>query len=378
MKIQNTNNFNFKGHGACRLQSLVGRKPSMEIFSYFSEYPNIVKKLVEIGKKEGFDVFTQTQTEIVNNTQNVIKRSIDKNPNEDIGLVVWAQDFLTFLPKKRTIAACSCNGSSQANQAVGELLDMPVIEPMNHIPGGNMYFIEEGEKTSLIIGKNSLYRNQIPNLQRLFGVDNVYPLSQSDFHIDLSIRPLKNKVVLAEDQQMMLDVIAEGIQKAEEYLKKHPWDDDVDYACRRMKRLLDEMRKAARRKLCEFRADDKIVQRDLENYGFTVVKVPGAITTWLPYLNEPNIIRNSNFLNAIVHERENGSLVYITNSADESQFGLTPEVIRKIGFSIEEKFKQSVSEYINPDNIHFIDIGNILRNKKGGIHCLFAEQPLIK
>ena len=86
-----------------------------------------------------------------------------------------------------------------------------------------------------------------------------------------------------------------------------------------------------------------------------------------------------NFMNAIVHERSDKSLVYVAGKAVlDEQLGLSPEIAEKIDFSFERIFKKSLSGIIAPDDIHFVGdktISNILKNNDGNVHCLFAEIP---
>lgn len=87
-------------------------------------------------------------------------------------------------------------------------------------------------------------------------------------------------------------------------------------------------------------------------------------------------------MNAIVHEKSDGELVYITNKSVLDEFcGITPEVSEKLNFSFEKMFENCVKEYVKPENIHYISSDGYIptlleRDCHGGIHCLTAEVPL--
>ena len=126
---------------------------------------------------------------------------------------------------------------------------------------------------------------------------------------------------------------------------------------------------------------NKIIQKELEDYGFNVVKVPGAlIRQTTPYDDSPYSHYALNFMNAIVHKAPNGDLIYITNKSKlDFICNISPEMSEEIGFGFEKAFKESVKDYIKPENIHFISgdgyVPNMLEHSQGGIHCLCAEIP---
>jgi hypothetical protein len=88
-----------------------------------------------------------------------------------------------------------------------------------------------------------------------------------------------------------------------------------------------------------------------------------------------NIYEN-NFINAIVTKNKNGELIYLTNaSIFDKKLGITPAIEALTGFSTRKMFIDSVSPYIKPENIHFIDerLTEQLFKFMGGIHCTAAE-----
>ena len=226
MEIKNSTNIHFKGYDARPLKALVAREPHYAKGATFSIYPQIIKKLSDIGKQEGFDVFIQTANGIFDTYSRTNMGNSVNNLPSGMGLV-WAQDFLTFTPDKKLITLERL-GLKKFSEAICNFFGYSLSENPQHIPGGNMFFIKEGSKNSLIIGANDFYRTGINALKQEFGADKIYPIAQPDFHIDLGIRPLKNKTILVEDQEMTLNLINEGVQKAENYLGNRPIEDDAD------------------------------------------------------------------------------------------------------------------------------------------------------
>ena len=82
-----------------------------------------------------------------------------------------------------------------------------------------------------------------------------------------------------------------------------------------------------------------------------------------------------NYINAIVHERPDKSLVYIAEKSRlDNEIGITPQIAEKIDFSFEKMFKSSLKNYIAPEDIHFVG-KDLIEKYDGGFHCLFVEIP---
>lgn len=86
-----------------------------------------------------------------------------------------------------------------------------------------------------------------------------------------------------------------------------------------------------------------------------------------------------NYINAIVHERPDKSLVYIAGKSRlDNEFEITPQIAEKIDFSFEKMFKSSLKNYIAPEDIHFVGkdfVSDLIEKYDGGFHCLFTEIP---
>lgn len=52
--------------------------------------------------------------------------------------------------------------------------------------------------------------------------DKIHIIPQADFHLDLFIRPLKDKKVLIADDEMMLQILNKGFKKIQEAVINSP------------------------------------------------------------------------------------------------------------------------------------------------------------
>ena len=108
----------------------------------------------------------------------------------------------------------------------------------------------------------------------------------------------------------------------------------------------------------------------LESYGFKPIMIPAAFGYY-----------NVNFLNAIVHERDNG-LTYITN-------GPWSQNDKRYDFLYEKFLNDIDNKAPDINRIYPIAGGKVkegketlsmfyLRNFYGGVHCICAERPDFK
>ena len=258
----------------------------------------------------------------------------------------------------------------------------PIKEIGNHIEGGNYFFIKDGGKDIVLLGKEELSIKSPKSIQNFFGKHKVITVSQPDFHLDLSIRPLNNKRILVNDPKMLMNELNNGIKRAKEVYAKEK-DSQLEAVIRKLRYLKDEILESNQE--YDTLNKYKTLQQELKYNKFNVIKVPGLIIK--PgngvVAEQPLFMADTkykmNFMNAIVHERDDKSLVYVAGkSVLDEQLGLTPEIAEKIDFSFERIFKKSLSGIIAPDDIHFVGdktISNLLKNNDGSVHCLFAEIP---
>lgn len=369
MKIQNNNLYNkqtpsFKGYDARPLKGLFLRNTGMSGFN------KIASHLEQIGKLHGFDVFVQTN-------ENIISKNLANLPDKKFirggSIYTWCQDNITFLPNKNFISNVSVISKLSTN--VENFFGLTKHETRHHIAGGNYFVISNNDKNEMLLGRYNI--GDLGRLTEMLNVSSIKLLSQADFHIDLFIRPLKNKVVLIADDQMWIDRISNVLEKIEKdkTLNSNPKICKVQNKLKEIKNILNTMNIQIPNSNY---APLSKVNQELIEAGYKTVKVPGRI---FEYKNsDDGILPNHilNYMNGIVHVNSNDELIYITNKSNLNKYcGITPQIAREIDFDFQSEFINSVKDYINPENIYFVDTQKFLKLYEGGVHCLCAEIPKI-
>ena len=363
MKIDRTN---FTGIDARPLKSVILRDISAD-----KRFEKLIKELTIIGQKNGFDVFVQDAKKIVCGQNYNHQESIplpNKHPYP------WSQDNLTFTPTGQLLGTATI---CDLNKDIAKLTNRNLKKIRQHYAGGNLYFIKDNDGDSLIIGKNELPAEMGNFAKKYFNIKHIYPISQPDFHIDLGIRPLNNKVVLVNDENLTLVLICQAMEKAKAFAIKYK-----DSAMSRVYQSLAMIKEVFAEKMtANVYKDRHKITKELMEYDFKVVRVPSNVY-YAPPLQKSSKENSylANYMNAIVHVNNEGDLVYITNKSSLDEIAeITPEVELKIGFSFKKMFTDALKGLIKEENIHFVDgngyISNTLELSNGGIHCLCAEVP---
>ena len=364
-----SNNISFTGYDARPLKGIFTRDGG-----FGKSFYGLAAQTAEILNKEGVDVFVQTPKKILKNDFSDIKPNFSN-------FWPWVQDRLAFFPNK-TIESKGFTREDTNLKDIRGMFRLPIKEIGNHIEGGNYFFIKDGGKDIVLLGKEELSIKNPKSIQDFFGKHKVVILSQPDFHLDLSIRPLNNKRILVNDPKMLMNELNNGIKRAKEVYAKEK-DVQLEAVIRKLNYLKDEILESNQE--YDTLNKYKTLQQELKYNKFNVIKVPGLIIK--PgngvVAGQPLFMADTkykmNFMNAIVHERSDKSLVYVAGkSVLDEQLGLSPEIAEKIDFSFERIFKKSLNGIIAPDDIHFVGdktISNILKNNDGNVHCLFAEIP---
>lgn len=214
------------------------------------------------------------------------------------------------------------------------------------IDGGN-FFIGKNQKGEewLLIGSDDSSSSM--SLAKELGIkdENVFVLPQPAFHLDMRIRPVGYPYILVSDEDISLnncdklgnEIDKPIVKKAYNYLnKKHSPN----------------------------MSGTEIAEK-LTKFGFKPILIGGNYSPMI------------NFMNAIVHQRPDGKLVYITNSSQNIEKGQ-----EKYEKQFEQDLKTSVP---NLEKVYFISGNNSNVNNyncmanfllsQGGIHCLCAEEP---
>ena len=193
------------------------------------------------------------------------------------------------------------------------------------------------------------------SIARALGIkeENVYLISQPNFHIDLAIRPLTYPYVLLGDCKLTAELISAQYQSNKlNTLTKLCLDSDG----------ADPLYGYA---------SIETIEKELIKQDFIPIRVPGLLG--------PNI---ANYMNAVVHIKPNGDLIYITNDCK-------PYNYQKDGININQLFKRYLIEKVPKiKKVEFISGGSstkadgsrtymnsCLARNNGGIHCMTSERP---
>lgn len=367
MEIRNITPYSpsFNGYGARPLKGIFMR--------YTTTLPNHFEKLAvqmeQIGKQHGFDVFVQGHNEFL--YKHMQSLAAETFPIRGDASYIWVQDNVTFLPNNKILQNNKI--VNNFNMAVSKFFGVKTKKSVEHIQGGNYFIIENNGQRELLLGRFNI--DDIETLYRDLDISSIKVLSQADFHLDLFMRPLKDKVVLLADDKMWLDRLNSVMEKIETDKTL-----STDHKICKVYNKLKEIKTFVKVMNIPISSSPYTqlanVENELLDAGYKVVKVPGRI---FDYINaEDGILPNHflNYMNAIVHENPQGELVYITNKSNLNKYcGITESVAKKIGFDFETEFINSVKDYIKPENIYFVDSNRFLKEYQGGIHCLAAEIP---
>lgn len=256
------------------------------------------------------------------------------------------------------------------------------IQYKTHIEGGNIYIVKGDNGSEVIVGSDRKDEFDEEDIQAMYNAQKVTTLPMMDYHIDLFIRPLNKKQILLTDDDMTLEVLKKGYHKFSSFVKSLPNDEKVMYQ-KRLDMMRCFMEEFANHINENSMAKSSEVASVLKNNGYKVIRVPGRVYETKYKYDEPvGISHYCNYINANVLENKDGELVYITNkSRVDEMLGLNKEISDKIGFSFETEFIKSISEYVKPEHIYFVEgddhyvSDKMLYGYQGGIHCACTEVP---
>lgn len=367
MLINKNNQTSFRGYDARPLEYLVIRH-SNQIFT-----TPIAKELQEIGRKNGFKVAWEGQ-EVFDNIPEDLSKVISTPQN----LGIWLQDQVHFMKNKFLSADLNYNKTSLHNYFG---LELEKIDKKDFVEGGNMFFVNHNGTDKIIVGANEAPEK----VKNLFKTENIIRIPQADFHLDLFIKPLKNGFVLVADDDMTIKILEKASKNLSLAIESGKLDSSYKSADKKLKKVLEKMQIARKDSMY---SDTNEVIKTLKDNGLKPIKVPGRIyyPTENQYLSglfdeTSNIL---NYLNSIVHQKEDGKLVLITNKSNLfEKLGITKDIAKKIGLDFEQKFKLAIKDYVSTRDIYFVkgrdcfthNIPYLLEHNGGGIHCLCAEVP---
>lgn len=380
--ITNKQNITFCGYDARPLKGIITCDNALgkNIYSLSDEISHILNK-------ENVDVFILTK-----NT--VLKNDFKNKTLSPVTIAPWSQDKLTFLPDKKFICNFP-NFIENVSDRISEFFSITKLNTSTHIDGGNYFFTKNKQKENVVLlGNEELQMNTFPKIKEYFGKTKICTITQPDYHLDLSIRPLNNGNVLVNDNALLLEKLRIGIENCKKATEKDK-STQLAKVLNNLEQLYHDIQITD--KSFDLKNKHKKLIQELKYNKFNVIRVP-AFVIHLPKEKPENIFDlmasnipkelsslaynieyRYNYLNAIVHERPNNSLVYITGkSMLDSELGITEEIAKKIDFSFEKIFKDSLKDYIADEDIHFVGdkfCSELLEKLFGGVHCIFSEIP---
>ncbi len=364
----------FKGYDARPLKAVV-----MTVCDSPKSF-EIVKQVSNIGKKDGFDVYFTNKTNRLFKNLELIKKFFEPL-NKTGGFMKWAQDEAVVTPKNKIITD-SFNAQVGIPKRISAITKGKLEESDCFVEGGNLFFVKNGKNNDLFVGENELNCTSKEMLKSVYEVSKVISIPQADYHLDLFIRPLKDKKVLVADDKLTIKFIKKGINLIEKY-KLRVEDDleklkEADDVIEKLKKLLKEFQSEVKNTQNPM-ADD--IAKCLQENGYIPIRIPGRIYYRIPNSQRDDLVHYMNYMNALVHEKSDGSLTYITNkSALNEKCGISPEFAKTVGFDFEQILVKSLEPYIKKEDIHFVSgtdnkIAELLEKESGGVHCLCNEIP---
>lgn len=271
----------------------------------------------------------------------------------------------------------------------------------SHIAGGNFFISKNAKgKDSLLIGEDELAKFAKPEIKKMFGVDNVCVVPQMDNHIDLFLRPLNNGIVLVADESKTNGILQNCVKQLDALVMEKSLDLIHFFTPKSKKKIsvselfrVKSAKKNIEKLLSENEKNNKIycipdldeVEDCLKKSGYIPVRVPASINKIVDGEDSSYLFFKEqylNYINSCATVNKDGEVVFITNKDSLAKgLGLTDKIKSELGLNFEEIFKNSVKDYIKPENIYFLSGKNnalgdeLLLVRQGGIHCATMEIP---
>ena len=364
--LSKTEFLNFKGFEARKLQGIITNG------CYGDE--KLIQELDKIAKQNGI-ILHNTNTAFLPWVQD---KTFINSRGEVFGSDITKEDFRKF------------NGLDLTNNDKNGI---------KFYDGGNYFQVKnkKGERVLLSGVDNFLpddvFRNKTTRLHgkfdKYFCCDRVVKVPQADFHLDLFLTPIGDNKILLCDDDLTVQYIEKMIEKSRTYAK--------NFQNSSLKFRFQELSENLEGFLQQFKVNIRIlntaiklktngslsalsdVEKKLKDEGFEVIKIPGRIYSYSYGAGNYSLSHDLNYANALTFKNKDDEVVMLTNKSKlNEQMGITPEISEMLGLDFEKMFIDSVSEYIKPENIYFLEGRKLpmeLKYSHGGLHCISLEVP---
>lgn len=338
---------------------------------------DIIKQMSEIGKKNGFKVYFTNQTNRLYENLDKIK-DFFKICNHTNSLAKWTQDHAILTPENKVFTHKIYTDESIAKR-ITAISKAKFSYTDYFVEGGNLFFVKNGTREEILIGAKETELIDPDILKKLYGAAKIHIIPQSDFHIDMFLRPLNNKRILVADDELMIHELKQAIKNIKQYRKQHSANtQELENLQKKLENTLSDFSNEAKNN--KNPSTNEVVKTLVEK-GFQPIKIPGRLYSRIPNKSYDNLKHSLNYMNAVVHEKPNGTLTFITNkSILNEKLNITPEISQQIDFDFEKILIKYLEPYIKKEDIHFISgkenyLAYLLKTQNGGIHCLCNEIP---
>lgn len=342
MKITNITKQNFKGYDAAPIKNIY-----LSVLEANDE-KDLFDDIESVANRENIGLWTITGDRLFKGREP--ETWVGRYPAD-----IWLQDRIFFTEGKEETKVHPARGLLGIHPSISKDFEVKsnikTSDTILNTECGN-FFVgkkENGEKYVLAGVESASDAKKIAELQNI-KKENIHIIPQPAFHIDMFVRPVGFPYILVHDEELALKNVDKlnTTNEAKTRLKKEI-QSSREYILRGRKYI-----------------SGKELAKELEKQGFKPILIGGIYGT------------NVNFINALVHKRNDGNLVYITNGSEnlsrektqlqkifEQDLKAKVPNVAKVDFILGEKAK------ITGDNV----IGDLLMFYQGGVHCLAAEEP---
>lgn len=347
------------------------------IFITCGEFFGAASNLSKLTSKTGLKVYSLDDNLNIVTQPELFSRNFERK-------FLWTQDFVSFVGDKLYFYP-SLKYSSKVIPIVEKLSKFfgvsPVPQP-NYVQGGNFILNKTPSgKLDVFVGDFDVRNVGLDELAKRYNADNVIAVPQADKHLDAFMFVIGKRVFVCDDNLMLKE-----IKNAIERLKTKRDPQSLTYSYLLEKYYYNNFKHIAdlsKENRPYAHTDDAV--KAIENAGYMVVKIPGKMYRYIRSEEDLRYYQSysTNFANGLFNMK-NGKPVIVTNeSYDDEMWKIDDTVAKAIGFSFKNLFLKYMTDYVKPENIHFVRGSYFAPNKPsgvaqllyngGGLNCHSAE-----